>query len=48
MKIRTRERSKTGIYHVISKAIGDRNIFLFDQDNEIFVEKTSAKIEALL
>ncbi|MBC3888995.1 hypothetical protein GH810_11790 [Acetobacterium paludosum] len=48
MKIWTRERSNTGIYHVISKAIEARNIFLNDQDNEVFVENTSVKFEVIL
>ena len=39
MARQARERSKTGIYHVMLKGIDGRNIFLEDEDKAVFIEK---------
>ncbi|UWG96866.1 transposase [Dehalobacter sp. DCM] len=39
MPRQARERSSTGIYHVVLKGIDDRDIFLDDQDRQKFLEQ---------
>lgn len=39
MPRRAREKSKTGIYHIMLRGIDKRNIFLDDEDRSKFIEK---------